>query len=130
MFKMNQLLTGILLLFTSLFACQPKGTFKTLPVEEFSSLIENEDVQRLDVRTLAEYSEGHIPGTLNINVLDDSFAAMADSTLQKERPVALYCRSGKRSQKAAAILSTKGYQVYELEKGFGAWQEAGQAVEQ
>lgn len=78
---------------------------------------------------MAEYSEGHILGTININVLDDSFAAMADSTLQKDKPVALYCRSGKRSKKAAAILSEKGYKVYELDKGFNAWQEAGEKVE-
>ena len=48
-------------------------------VEEFDSLIQNEDIQRLDVRTLAEYSEGHITKTININVMDDSFASMADS---------------------------------------------------
>lgn len=78
---------------------------------------------------MAEYSEGHIPGTININVLDDSFAAMADSTLQKDKPVALYCRSGKRSKKAAVILSEKGYKVYELDKGFNAWQEAGESRE-
>lgn len=100
-----------------------------MPVKEFASLIQDESVQRLDVRTMAEYSEGHIPGTININVLDDSFAAMADSTLQKDKPVALYCRSGKRSKKAAVILSEKGYKVYELDKGFNAWQEAGEKVE-
>lgn len=43
--------------------------------------------------------------------------------------MALYCRSGKRSKKAAAILSEKGYKVYELDKGFNAWQEAGEKVE-
>ena len=95
-------------------------------VNETNKMIEQE---RLDVRTMAEYSEGHIPGTININVLDDSFAVMADSTLQKDKPVALYCRSGKRSKKAAAILSEKGYKVYELDKGFNAWQEAGEKVE-
>ena len=99
-------------------------------VEEFDSLIQNEDIQRLDVRTLAEYSEGRIPASININVLDDSFAAIADSTLQKDRPVAVYCRSGKRSKKAADILSERGYQVFELDKGFNAWQQAGKAIEQ
>ena len=77
----------------------------------------------MDVRTLAEYSEGHIPGSLNINVLDKQFEAVADSLLQKGRPVALYCRSGKRSKKAARLLSDKGYKVYELDKGFQAWQQ-------
>lgn len=100
-----------------------------MPVEEFASFIQDKEVQRLDVRTLIEYSEGHIPGSININVLDNSFAAMADSTLQKDKPVALYCRSGKRSQKAAAILSQKGYTIYELDKGFNGWLEAGKETE-
>ena len=130
MSKMNSMLMGICFLLSSLFSCQQsKGDFKKVPVKEFASLIEDASVQRLDVRTMAEYSEGHIPGTININVLDDSFAVMADSTLQKDKPVALYCRSGKRSKKAAAILSEKGYKVYELDKGFNAWQEAGEKVE-
>lgn len=84
MLKMNSMLMGICFLLSSLFSCQQsKGDFKTVPVKEFASLIEDASVQRLDVRTMAEYSEGHIPGTININVLDDSFAVMADSTLQK-----------------------------------------------
>ena len=42
-----------------------------------------DSIQRLDVRTLAEYSEGHITKTININVMDDSFASMADSLCKK-----------------------------------------------
>ena len=49
--------------------------------------------------------------------------------LQKSKPVALYCRSGKRSKKAAAILSEKGFKVVELGKGFNAWQAAGKEIE-
>ena len=127
---MSQLFAGFFLLISTLFSCQqPKAEFKSLSVADFDSFIKADDVQRLDVRTLAEYSEGHIPGAVNINVLDDSFAAMADSTLQKERPVALYCRSGKRSKKAAEILSTRGYKVYELDKGFNAWQQEAKEIE-
>ena len=98
-------------------------------VDDFDNLIQNEDIQRLDVRTLAEYSEGHIAKTININVMDDSFASMADQLLQKDKPVAVYCRSGKRSKKAANILSEKGYKVFELDKGFNYWQEAGKEIE-
>ena len=121
---------SLCLFFSSLVACQPKGgEFKPLPVDDFAGIISNPDVQLLDVRTVAEYSEGHIPGSINLNVLDESFEAMADSVLQKERPVALYCRSGKRSKKAAGILSKKGFKVYELDKGFQAWQAADQKIE-
>ena len=128
--KMNSFIAGICLFFSSLFSCQQKGDFKSVSVEEFSTIIANSDVQRLDVRTVAEYSESHIPGSININVLDKEFAAMADSTLQKEKPVALYCRSGKRSKKAAAILSEKGYKVYDLNEGFEGWKKARKEIEE
>lgn len=126
-----KLLTTIGLLLSALFACQQKETaFQSLSTDEFATLIADPDVQRLDVRTVAEYSEGHIPGSLNINVLDEaSFGTIADSTLTKEKPVALYCRSGKRSKKAADILSRKGYKVFDLDKGFNAWVNAGKEVE-
>lgn len=129
MFKMNQLAVGLLLFLSSIFSCQQKGDFKSMSVEEFDTFIQSDDVQRLDVRTLAEYSEGHITKTVNINVMDDSFAVMADSLLQKDKPVAVYCRSGKRSKKAATILSEKGYKIFELDKGFTAWQAAGKEIE-
>ena len=129
MLKMNQLVVGMLLFLSTRFSCQKKEDFESMNVENFDALIQDEGMQRLDVRTLAEYSEGHIAKTININVMDDSFSSMADSLLQKDRPVAVYCRSGKRSKKAAAILSKKGYKVFELDKGFNSWQEAGKEIE-
>lgn len=123
--------TILSLCIASLFSCQQKGSsFPSLSVDEFATLIADPTVQRLDVRTVAEYSEAHIPGSININVLDEkNFAAIADSLLNKEEPVALYCRSGKRSKKAADILSRKGYKVYELSTGFNGWQAAGRETE-
>ncbi len=128
---MKTIFTSILLLFSALFsACQQKGSgFESLSVDDFATLLADPAVQCVDVRTVAEYSEGHIPASININVLDKSFEAMADSTLQKDKPVAVYCRSGKRSKKAAELLSKKGFQVFELSKGFNGWQEAGKGVE-
>ena len=109
---------------------QKAESFATVSVEDFATIIADPDVQRLDVRTLAEYSKGHIPGSINLNVLEEKhFAAMADSLLQKDRPVALYCRSGKRSKKAADILHRAGYKVYELRTGFIGWEQAGLDVE-
>ena len=85
MFKMNQLAVGLFLFLSSLFSCQQKGDFKSMNVDDFDNLIQNEDIQRLDVRTLAEYSEGHIAKTININVMDDSRS--------EERRVGKECRS-------------------------------------
>ena len=122
---MKSIYAGICLVISLMFSCQQKsGDFQSVPAEEFAKLIASPDV-----RTLAEYSDGHIPGSLNINVLDKQFEAVADSLLQKDRPVALYCRSGKRSKKAARLLSDKGYKVYELEDGFQSWQQADLEIE-
>ncbi len=85
MFKMNQLVVGLFLFLSSLFSCQQKGDFKTVNVEDFDSIIQDEEVQRLDVRTLAEYSEGHIAKTININVMDDSFCLDGGFIVAKEQ---------------------------------------------
>ncbi len=118
------------LLFATLCACQQKVPFQSVTPEEFATVIAQPEVQRLDVRTPAEYSEGHIAGSLNINVQNDAFAEMADSLLDKSHPVALYCRSGRRSKKAATLLTQKGYKVVELGSGINGWQAAGMPVEE
>ncbi len=67
---MKTLFAGLCLVFTTLFSCQQKeGQFKSVSVDDFSTLIANPEVQLLDVRTVAEYSEGHVPLCININVL-------------------------------------------------------------
>ena len=104
--------------------------FKTMEVKEFDKFISDTSVVVLDVRTPAEYAEGHIPGTdFNIDVLDSTYTKIATEKLPKDRPVALYCRSGNRSKKAAAILAEKGYMVVELGSGFRGWVAAGKKVE-
>ena len=106
-----------------LFSCSADNKFKSVSVEEFETLITDTTVQRLDVRTAEEYAEGHIPGSMNIDVLSESFELKALDTLDKDRTVALYCRSGRRSKKAASILSNKGFKVVELATGFNGWVE-------
>lgn len=108
---------------------KPKDKFANLSTDEFERLIENENVQRLDVRTVAEYSEGHIPGSININIMDDSFSSLADQVLDKSQPVAVYCKSGRRSRNAARLLVKKGYTVYNLDKGILNWIELGKDIE-
>lgn len=122
----------VMSLLSCFLACQSKDAgYQSLDVEEFSHLIESPAVQRLDVRTLAEYSEGHIPGSVNINIgtSQAEFEAMADSVLSKERPVAVYCRGGRRSKEAAAILVRMGFKVYDLDCGVNGWKEAGKELD-
>ena len=108
-----------------LFGCTAQSSkFVTVDVEEFAKVIADTAVVRLDVRTPQEYAEGHIEGAINIDVLSDDFAAEA-SKLPADRTIALYCRSGNRSKKAAAILADKGYKVIELATGYKGWTRSG-----
>ena len=115
-----------------LWACtgKQKVEYKNLTSAQFEELIKNPNVQLVDVRTLAEHMEGHIPGSLNINVKDEEgFPEAVDEVLDKGREVAVYCRSGRRSRTAAELLVKKGFKVYNLDKGILNWIEEGREVE-
>lgn len=89
---------------------------------EFEALINtNDKVQLVDVRRPDEYAAGHIEKAMLIDVTASDFLSKANRLLDKSRPVALYCRSGARSRKAASILIKEGYTVYHLDKGYNSW---------
>ena len=114
--------------FFGLFAQAQK--FKTVDVAEFAKAVADTSYVVVDVRTPAEHAEGHIPGThFNIDVLEDSYTETALKVIPKDKPVALYCRSGNRSKNAARILAENGYQVLELGTGFRGWSAAGKKIE-
>ena len=61
----------------------------------------------LDVRTLQEYLDGHIPESRNVPV---QVIGNVNSIVEnKDTPLFVYCRSGVRSRKAANILEEMGY---------------------
>ena len=93
------------------------GSYSKVSAAAFDSLCSLPEMQVLDVRTPAEYTLFHLPGSINVNALEDDFAQMADSVLDKSRPVAVYCRSGRRSEKAGRLLMQGGYVVYDLQGG-------------
>lgn len=63
--------------------------------------------QVVDVRTTAEFAQGHVPQSLNIP-LDQVQARLAE--INRDRPVLLCCASGGRSGMAKQILERAGYQ--------------------
>jgi len=81
----------------------------------------------IDVRTPAEYAEGHIPGALNIPF--DQVAGRI-SGVDAPNGVALYCMVGPRARKGEAALLAAGYApVLHIEGGLAAWQADGLPVE-
>jgi rhodanese-related sulfurtransferase len=86
------------------------------------------DPQLIDVRTPKEFTEGHLPGAILIDIKDANFDSQI-LALDKNRPVFVYCRSGKRSLEAANILEKYKFKwVYNLEGGMIAWKDKGKAV--
>jgi phage shock protein E len=62
----------------------------------------------IDVRSEAEFAQGHLPGA--ILVPHDTIAAkIATLAPDKSQPIQLYCRSGRRSGIAAQVLKDMGY---------------------
>jgi rhodanese-related sulfurtransferase len=66
----------------------------------------------LDVRTQAEFREGHVPHALNIPVQE--LPHRLSEVGPTKRPVVVYCRSGGRSAQAAALLKQAGYEVRDI----------------
>jgi rhodanese-related sulfurtransferase len=82
--------------------------------------------QLVDVREGYEYEQGHIPGSKHIEVTELTAAA---ASLDHDRPVVFYCRSGDRSTMPAEAFRASGWEAYTLEGGLAAWVEQGQPLE-
>jgi rhodanese-related sulfurtransferase len=64
----------------------------------------------LDVRTPEEFKESYVQGAVHANVDGENFAELIQTLIpEKSTKVYVYCKSGKRSERAAAILSNLGY---------------------
>ncbi len=102
----------------------------SLTIQEFDQRLNSDpNVQLLDVRTPEEFAEGHIKGAINYNIDSPDFNANI-ATLDKNKPVLTYCRSGRRSSAAADILYDKGFvEVYNMEGGILEWIAAGKPIE-
>ena len=69
---------------------------------------ENENYIILDVRTIEEYNDGHIPSAICIpnETIDEN---VVNKLSNKEQLILIYCRSGNRSKQATIKLKDLGY---------------------
>ncbi len=109
-------------------ACQDKSVaqeIRVLSPEKFKEALANKKaVQLVDVRTPEEFSEGHLENAQNINISESNFITEVEK-LNLDEPIYIYCRSGKRSAKAALVLKDVGFkEIYDMDGGYLHWQEA------
>ena len=102
--------------------------FENMEVKEFAELIADSNVVTLDVRKADEFAEGHIKGAVLIDQFQSDFMEQAAAKLPKEKTIAVYCRSGRRSANAAGKLADVGYKCVNLKGGIIAWKEANMPV--
>ncbi len=104
--------------------------YKNLGVEEFARMAADKQNVILDVRTPAEFKEGHLAGAVNLDVNAGDFQEKA-ALLDKDKTYLVHCASGVRSVKACDKLTRLEFpKLYNLAGGFRAWAQAGKPVEQ
>lgn len=118
-------ITIVLVAILSLVSCQQvskDGQKESLNASEFSKKIsETQDAKIIDVRTAEEFEKGHLINALNYDWNGNNFDTEI-SSLDKSKPVFVYCLSGGRSGSAASKMRSDGFkEVYELEGGIIKW---------
>jgi rhodanese-related sulfurtransferase len=82
----------------------------------------------LDVRTSEEFSEGHLPGAVNLNFFATDF--LEKIKLYEGKQILIHCASGGRSGQALSRLKDTSFAaIYHLRSGFTGWQSAGKKIE-
>lgn len=99
-----------------------------LSVNEVKSVLEK-DVILLDTRQPQEFTEGFIPGSINIG-LDGRFAEWAGSLLPFDKPILFVTDEGKEKE-TVIRLARVGFTnlVGHVAGGFAAWKEAGEEID-
>ena len=87
------------------------GTMSKIKIEEVKKILDNKDENYIliDVREDYEFSEGHIPGAVNIPL-----GNITTVDYSKDKTLIVYCRSGNRSNQAAIKLKNMGYNVKDM----------------
>jgi len=98
--------------------------YGNVSVEEAKALVDSKPgLVILDVRTVAEFNDGHIEGAIDIPV-DDLGGLLSE--LSKGDELLVYCRTGNRSTTAVGILEDNGYsKLYHMDGGITDWTRAG-----
>jgi rhodanese-related sulfurtransferase len=105
-----------------LFAPRPGFTCENLRAPEARVWLEQHpETQVLDVRSAAEFSNGALPGAVNISLGDEAFDEKL-MVFNPKLPVLVYCAGGYRSRKAVEQLKERGFEnILHLHRGYMSW---------
>jgi len=97
------------------------GTINSLPASEFARTYEKHTSALLiDIRTPEEFSQGRLPGAINIDYYNQDFVSNIKNVIGNKTAF-IYCRSGNRTSHAAYLLKNAGFNVVEMEDGITSY---------
>ncbi|MEN9834734.1 MAG: hypothetical protein RL011_927, partial [Pseudomonadota bacterium] len=121
------MLTGVSAAFTvahSAFAVEAQHVTAASAAKLIEKHRSSKDLVVLDVRTADEFAEDHIGGAQQLDFYAKDFKDQL-AKLDKSKAYLLYCRSGGRSGKAAAMMTELGFsRVSEISGGMISWEKA------
>ena len=105
---------------------ESKMAFTAGPVE-LERMMKNKEVNIVDVRAAEDYTQGHIPGAVNLP--KDQWSSLKG--LRKDKMNVLYCYSQvcHLAATAAVQFAGQGYPIMELDGGWRWWKDDGFDVE-
>jgi rhodanese-related sulfurtransferase len=93
------------------------ANFESIDAKQAIHLLENDDnVTLLDVRTIAEYKEGHLRDAtlIPVHALADNLGMLKQD---KNKKIIVYCQTGNRSVSASRILEKNGFTPLNVKGG-------------
>jgi rhodanese-related sulfurtransferase len=97
-----------------------------LTPERVAELHEAGEIELIDIREPYEREAGHVAGSRHIALVEMSKEA---ESLDRDRPLVLYCRMGSRSSMALQAFKASGFDAHQMEGGLLAWADKGLPLE-
>ena len=95
---------------------EPKDVFTILEKHR-----NDPDYVPFDARTPKEYNEGHVENAILLNVKSNDFEDELEK-LDKNKNYFVYCKAGRRSEKASKLMEKHGFKnIYNIIGGFDKW---------
>ncbi len=99
---------------------------ESLSPERVAELHAAGEIELVDVREPREREAGHVPGSKHIEFAQLSQQA---ESIDRDKPLVLYCRMGGRSGVALQAFKASGYDVHHMDGGLLAWADKGLPLE-
>lgn len=95
--------------------------YEEVTMDMIDDAIQTESIYVLDVRSMAEWQEGHFPQANHVML---GHLQEQAPNLPHDKPILVYCKSGGRSAIAASLLQVHGFkEVQSLVGGYEEWQK-------